>query len=153
MCTLSPRISEFLHISFSLSWWLHVYPLLILWLDSLPALLSPHVPPACPTSTDYETVTLTNTHVYIDVQVRLCIRGFVSNETKVVITRMFSDMFVSVCIWVSQTQSERLRESPSTEKEYFLYLEPYKSMFPASSCIYAGFSNTVKTFRHSVART
>lgn len=43
---------------------------------------------------------------------------------------------VCVCVQVSETEIERLSESPHTARGRPLYLDPYKRLFPASDCEY-----------------
>lgn len=55
-----------------------------------------------------------------------------------------------VCVQVSETERERLSESPHTARGEFLYLDPYKRLFPASNCAYTRLSNTLQCLYSSV---
>lgn len=48
-----------------------------------------------------------------------------------------------VCVQASQTETGRLSESPQAARAEFLYLGPYKRLFPASNCAYTSLSNTL----------
>lgn len=89
--TLSPRSSLSLSFSFSPSWWQHVYLLLMLWLGSLPAPLSPHFPPACPTSPE------PSRGIHRCTSLSVC-------ETKVVITL---SVYCDMCVFKSVRQKDR----------------------------------------------
>lgn len=137
--TFSPRLSDSLHISFSFSWWQLVYPLLIFWLGSLPALLSPHFP--WPTSTKSSW----DTHICRCSTLSVCVLWDKSCNNLECLVRC-------VCVCLTQWDIKREAKWVSTHrKRRAPIFRPYKSLFPASSCTYRGINNTLQSFRHSVA--
>lgn len=102
--SLPPHIS----LSLSPSWWQRVYLLLIFWLGSLPAPLSPHFSSSLP----YFTRGLTrhaHTHTHIDAQV--CVRVW---DEKVVITL---SVYWDTCVCSSHWDRKRETKWESTHSK------------------------------------
>ena len=104
---------------------------------------SPHFHAACPTSPESSRDTCTHSRC-----TSLC-------ETKVVLVLIEVCVCVCVCVCVvcvCSSRWDRKRETKwaSTHSE-FLYLDPYKRMFPASNCASTGLSKAQQSLRHSIA--
>lgn len=98
-------------------------------------------PPCCPTFLQPALLHQSphETHTHTNVQV--CVRDKSCDNLECLLRGVC--LCARVCVQASQTETGRLSESPQAARAEFLYLGPYKRLFPASNCAYTSLSNTL----------